>query len=293
MIFQILTNNKTLAYKGWVTTTAVNTITKPEISESVPCFCNFVKDYEELAFVDTSNIDNNDYRTFYIRKMVSTSEHLIKMFKNGIECILTGIEYTSNPYQPELVEFRVNWKDVAEQNGYGKFYLELHCTDFGVLKIETSHIFNVVKFDKERAKDTVKLRFDISGLTINGKDWTGVKWDNMVRVHGRLGNHGYEIESESIETGAREIIEVQKSAIDTFVLKINFIPKSVSTFIIDELPFINWFVTTYNYFDHDNFKDIKTNVVSVEGEDIPNSIYKNFNVNLVSSIKKVHRKYTL
>jgi len=242
------------------------------------CLCDYSNtscEYFELAFTafedDAATNDNykNDYRKLLLNPLSLTSAFsFILIDSAGVETVIysdtiPGTDLYgevsvqgSNLSQPLQVGVKILWWKVAQELGYGDYTVKSSQTDFGNETSNITHTFRVVKFDTQRANGTVKVEVDNVGVTMNGRNWTGLYSDNapytnMIRVSGRLLLVDPDIEIESIEDGNREDRPVQTKVTDLYSLTLERLTFDLGYSLVNQDIVMNWKVTDYNIFNED------------------------------------------
>ena len=282
------------------------------------CLCDYSTapcEYFELAFVDFSSIATqndtyvNDYRKFLLNPLdVASTWSFTLIDKNGVEYNIYESGTPANPIygeiyeqgfnadQPLQVGVNIQWYKIANSIGYGDYTIKLSQADFGNTVENTTHSFRVVPYDVKRANGTVKIEIDNVGVTMNGKNWTGLLqnslpvFTNMIRVNGRMNLLDPEIEISSIKDGVRETKPVQTQLTDTFSLSIERLPYLLGQSLIHEDIVMNWRVTDYNVFNED-LRDQEMIIESSVVEKIPDYARNSYQLNAKRNISKLNRKF--
>ena len=301
----------------WSCSTPSKVIQLPDVkNERNVCLCSYSTtscEYYELAFTSfadaaaTSNEYENDYRKFLIDPLSLTSLFsFILVDSLGVETVIYSDTTSTDVYgeiseqgfnasQPFQVGIKIDWWKVANLLGYGDYTIKTSQTDFGNETTNETHIFRVVKFDPQRANGTVKVVVDNVGVTMNGRNWTGLYSDanpysNMIRLKGRLVTIDPEVEIESIEDGSRKDIPIQTKITDVYTLNINHVPYDIGASLIGEDIVMNWNVTDYNIFN----EDIRDKELIFQGSKVKNTPdynRKSYELTGKSNISKLNRKF--
>ena len=302
MIFTTTPTGVQMNLNSWTCSTESDVITlntEEDIKDF--CLCDYECKYNELAFADVNDVDNNyknDYRKFLLNpKSVNAIYEFLLVGSDGVETVIDstlGDVYAQgfNTEQPLQVGVNVLWVKVAEVLGYGDYTIKINLEEFGSTITTESHTFSCVRFDTDRADNTVKIEVVNQGITMNGVNWDGLgQFINMVRVEGRLNETDPEIEKESFVTTSRETVSNQITKIKTFNLSILDIPSGIGDGLIDEGSLMNWIVTDYNVFNYKDYRNLVLEVDSTPFTDMPGYTRRDFEVSLKETKFKLNRKF--
>ena len=302
MIFEQVTPGTQMLNNSWTCSTestVINLTREADLKDF--CLCDYECKYNELAFADVGSVDDNyknDYRKFLLNpKSVNAIYEFLLVGSDGVETVIDstlGDVYAQgfNTEQPLQVGVNVLWVKVAEVLGYGDYTIKINLEEFGSTITTESHTFSCVRFDTDRADNTVKIEVVNQGITMNGVNWDGLgQFINMVRVEGRLNETDPEIEKESFVTTSRETVSNQITKIKTFNLSILDIPSGIGDGLIDEGSLMNWIVTDYNVFNYKDYRNLVLEVDSTPFTDIPGYTRRDFEVSLKETKFKLNRKF--
>lgn len=285
-----------------------------EVTDNGFCLCDYSVApclYFELANTDIDNpLDDylNDYRKFLLNPLSASSTFsFILIEKDGTEHVIySKTESTTdfgevyergfNAAQPLQVGVNILWYKVVDTIGYGDYTIKLTQTDFGNVVSDTTHVFRVVKFDAVRSNGTIKIEVDNVGVTMNGKNWTGLTtgsedmFTNMIRVNGNFILTDPDIEIESIEDGTRTERPVQTKITDNFSIDINRVPFGIGLSLIHEDVVMNWRVTDYNVLG-DDLRNQELIIQSTAVENITDYTRKSYVVTAKRNVSKLNRKF--
>tara|TARA_R110002051_G_C8723803_1_gene497051 strand:+ start:493 stop:1404 length:912 start_codon:yes stop_codon:yes gene_type:complete len=302
MIFTTTPTGVQMNLNSWTCSTESDVITlNKEADLKDFCLCDYECKYNELAFADVGSVDDNyknDYRKFLLNpKSVNAIYEFLLVGSDGEETVIDstlGDVYAQgfNTEQPLQVGVNVLWVKVAEVLGYGDYTIKINLEEFGSTITTESHKFSCVRFDTDRADNTVKIEVVNQGITMNGVNWDGLgQFINMVRVEGRLNETDPEIEKESFVTTSRETVSNQITKIKTFNLSILDIPSGIGDGLIDEGSLMNWIVTDYNVFNYKDYRNLVLEVDSTPFTDMPGYTRRDFEVSLKETKFKLNRKF--
>lgn len=300
IITNIATGNQMLNTK-WTCSTDAQVIQIPQTPETLDfCFCQFVPDCSEDAFVfpeDEENRYKNDYKLF-INNLLSNSSTCVYTLisEDGTETVLDatyGTVFSAgfNEDQPLMVGYQIEWSKVVSNLGYGKYYIRTTQTDFNVDYVTESQTFQTKLYTEERIDGTVRLELEYNGMIQNGTNFKGVNKLNMIRVKGYFGDKSPQIEKNSTETTSREVVDIQTMTYNNYTLNIDLIPKEVSTFLLDEGILLKWFITDYNIGNQEDYRNKELILESVENNETKNTRLTSVTCVLRDVQSKVYRPF--
>ncbi len=305
MIFTEITPGKQMALRGWSCKTPSKVITIPKEESVIEfCTCNFFCDYTEKAFAfpeDENDAYKNDFRSLLLELKDATSSFLVTLITpNDGEVILTDNtfgEYFApgfNPDQPLQVGFRLDWVKVLIAYGEGIYEIKVDQTDFGNTVSVTSHKFKLENWDEIRSDLTVKVEYTQKGKILNGQDFTGLSWKNMLRIEGRFGNESYNYEINRLQDSNYEDLDVQTLKSNNYQLRTLLIPSKIGDTITDSLLLTDEIKISVN--DVFNYKQYRELDVVFEGnvetsEDYARNNMKFFTITLKDKFAKLKRNF--
>jgi hypothetical protein len=269
MIFQEVTTGKQMALRGWSCKTPSQVITIPTEKSVVEfCTCNFFCNYSEKVFADVNDDSNeykNDFKSFLASPKDVTSSVTFTLItpKDG-EVVLndnTFGEYFAqgfNTEQPLQIGLRIDWVKVLPVHGEGDYKVKISQTDFGnTVDVET-HILRLRNWDEIRSNNTVKLEYNQKGKILNGENYSGITWKNMLRLEGKFGNHKPQYEINRLQDSNYQDLDVQTMKFNTYQLQTELIPSEVGKTITDNLVLTDEiFVSVNDVFNYEQYRNLK------------------------------------
>ncbi len=274
MIFQEVTPAKQMALRGWSCKTPAQVITIPTPKAVIEfCTCNFFCSYVEKVFADPTDESNkykNDYKSFLLNLKDPTSTfEIILTTPQGEEIILNdntfGVFYDKgfNSSQPLQAGFKLEWVKVLFTKGEGDYKIKVTQTDFNnTIEVE-SHVFKLQKWNEIKADLTVKLEWNQKGKILNGQDYTGLLWSNMLRIEGKFGNHKPQYEINRLQDSNYQDLDIQTSKYNNYQLKTDLLPSEVGNVLTDNLVLTDEiFISVNDVFSYEQYRRLE---VSFEG----------------------------
>lgn len=304
MIFQEVTTGKQMALRGWSCKTPSQVITIPKEEDVVDfCTCNFFCDYTERAFADPLDEENeykNDYRSILLNLKDDTSSYLFTLVTPSGDVDLTDNTYGTlfdkgfNSEQPLQAGFRLDWVKVLIAFGEGVFQIRVTQTDFGNDVVVESHDIKLETWDEIRSNLTVKIEYTQKGVILNGKDFTGLNWDNMIRLEGKFGNESYNYEINRLQDSNYKDLDIQTLKTNNYQLQTLLLPSSIGDTITEGLLMTDEIKISVN--DVFNYKQYRQLDVVFEGsvevsEDYARNNMKSFQITFKDKISKLKRNF--
>lgn len=302
MIISELPDTRTMALRGWLT---IDFTLGIELKKSRPtidfCTCSYICDYEELTLVwpqDITDEYRNDYRSVLVTLLDASSTYSFKIIaSDGTEIPLVNNDYGKlfdvgfNTVQPLKAGYRIDWYLVYDQFGPGKYQIEVSQTDFGNTVTSLSHTFNVQLFDELRSNLTVKLEWIQKGAILNGEDYGGMSWPNMVRLRGRFGSVAPEYEINRLIDSFQRDVDIQTTKYNRYTLTTQTLPDFIGDELTDNAVLTDEiFVSVNDIFNYKQYRKLPVTFdSSVElGEDYATNNRKLFTVSFkdVLSLQK-------
>ena len=304
MIFQEVIPNKQMALRGWSDTTPTRVIKTPTPEGVVEfCTCEFFCTYTEDVFADLNNPSDeykNDFKSILLNPKDASSTFNIILSKGSTDYELNdntyGVYYTQgfNTSQPLQVGYRINWLDVANELGFGEYKIKLTQTDFGEEISLESQVYNLSPYDEMRANYTTRVEWNQKGKILNGKDYTGLLWSDMVRVKGRFGNIEPQYEINKLQDSNYKDVNIQVEHFKQYTLETQLIPFSVGSLFTDDIALTDEiFISGYDVFGYDQYRQLP---VTFEGtistsEDYARNNMKVFNIVFKDKNSKLKRNF--
>lgn len=305
MILTEIAAGNIMKREGWLCTTQATVITLPEEVADVDfCTCLFVCDYIEDAYVLSTNEDDtyrNDYRRVLVTLRDSSSTYLFQLVdSSGTTYDLIDNTYGElfdlgfNTVQPLKASYRIDWFKVFENIGYGNYTIKVSQTDFGTTVIAETHIFRVIEFSELISNNSTKIETVQRGTILNGEDFGGMDYRNMVRLKGSFGGIDPQYELNRLVDSNRKDIDVQTDVFLQYTLNTELIPSSIGNKLIKEDVLTDEiFISNYNVFAYEQYRRLPVTFEGTvdAGEDYPANLYKKFTVTFKDDKSRVKRNF--
>jgi len=245
MIFKEVTPSKQMALRGWNCTTLAKVVNTPKKETLVDfCVCDYGGcEYEEFAFAyptDETDEYRNDYRAFLITLLDETSTYEFALIgSNGVEIPLVDDTYGElfdkgfNPLQPLKVGFVLDWLKVYNLLGGDVYKIKVSQVDFGNTVSVESHNFRLMSYSDLASQGTVKIETTQKGEFLNGEDYNGLEWVNMIRLVAQFGNEEKQTEIDRLKDATYTDYDVQTSGFYQYTLTTQLLPSFIADRVLD------------------------------------------------------------
>jgi hypothetical protein len=305
MIFSEFLTGKEMLLSGWLCKSSGRIIEFPKPSAEIGfCTCEFLCDYGEDAWVyptDSTDSYRNDYRAILITLLDPLSTYTFELVDStGAKTPLADVTHGElfplgfNTVQPLKVGFRVDWLKVYNSLGLGSYKIKVTQTDYGTTTESLSHSFHVRVFDECASNLTVKIETVQSGIILNGEDYGGMNWYNMVRVRGTFGAMAPQYEIDRLVDSSRQDIDIQTTKYNKYSLSTELLPDFIGDILTDDTVLTDEIFISVN--DIWNYKQYRRLPVTFEGsveagEDYRKNNRKTFNITLKDRKSKLKRNF--
>ncbi|PHR23617.1 MAG: hypothetical protein COA36_16940 [Desulfotalea sp.] len=274
MIFSTITLGKEMALRGWLCTENGLGIELPKVSDVVDfCTCSFMCNYNEKVWVFPSDLTNtykNDYRSVLVTLRDTTSSYTFKVIKaDGTEINLIDNTYGElfdvgfNTTQPLKAGYRIDWVLIYNAFGAGNYQIEVTQTDFGTTVTALSHVFTVQVWNELASNMSVKVEFVQMGAILNGEDYRGMEWSNMVRINGKFGSLAPEYEINRLVDSNQRDIDIQTTKVNKYTLECALLPDFIGDMFTDNIVLTDSIFISVN--DIFNYKQYRRLEVTFDG----------------------------
>ena len=305
MIFDEITTGKEMLLSGWLCKTQGRVVEFPKPSAEIGfCSCEILCEYGEDAFVyptDSNDTYRNDYRAILITLLDAASTYTFSLVDSeGVETTLTdglhGQLYPLgfNSEQPLKVGFMIQWLRVYTLLGDGTYKIKVTQTNFGTTTETISHPFHVKVFNEMASNLTVKIETIHKGMILNGEDYGGMEWANMIRIRGTFGAMTPNYEIDRLIDSNRADVDIQTTKYNTYTLSTELLPDYIGDILTDTTVMTDEILISVN--DVWSYKQYRRLPVTFEGNIEPGDDYRKnnrklFNVKLKDRKSMVNRNF--
>jgi hypothetical protein len=305
MIFSEITAGKEMILGGWLCSTPAKVITIPTEADVVDfCTCNFICDYEEDAYTfltDPTDEYKNDYRSVLITlRDASSSYEFFLVNSSDVEIPLIDNTYGElfdlgfNTKQPLKAGYRIDWVKVFELLGVGKYKIRVKQTDFSNTITVDSHTFNVREFNELQSNHTVKLEYVQTGQVLNGENYSGMEWRNMVRIKGTFKGEAPQYEQDRVQDANYKDIDIQVEKFNQYSLSTELLPDFIGDLITDGVALTDViYISTNDIFNYKQYRKLEVTFTGdlEPGEDYSRNNRKPFVVTFKDAKSKLKRNF--
>lgn len=262
MIFEELANSNPIVNQLFMAT-KIDSQSIIDVPGATPvdfCYCDIECLYEELALAKIGGTGRqNDKTSFLFTKLIAADTITFKLFKSGTE-IATITDNTYGEFfaagtlaNALYVGFIVDWEKVLTVEGAGLYEIKAETTIIGESKTFTSHKYRLIPYSDLAANGTIRIKAIQNGnIESNQLDYTGLEWEQMIRIKGKFFGKTPSLESDRYLDGQRKLSQIQDQINNSYTLETRLLPSEVANKIIYDLFLSNRiFVTDYNILNED------------------------------------------
>lgn len=243
----------------------------PQIIKKV-C-CDELKIFAELT--TKTDTYKNDFKSLIFKRQLPTDTYTMKLVKcsTGTEYLLDasstyGTFYDFGDFEdyPDYTGFKLEWFNVINDLGVGKYKLITEYSIAGVTGKYESCLYRLLIYDLKQAIYTV--RFDSvlnSYYEAQDIDLTGLFWQDSIRVPGTFGKRQINLEEDSLVYKNRTVKDVKTEYLNEYSFESELISRcafpNLADWILrgDEL-----IVSDFNPYAADDYKNFAIKVNSYE-----------------------------
>lgn len=185
------------------------------------CICDFIQcEYRERVFAwpdDESQYWKNDQNEFLFKRFVSADTVTMELHKNGEKVDdLNNDDYgtffngfgAGSPEQQLYVGYLINWVDVYNAFGGGAYTIVASLNIIGVATEFESREFLLSLYSDVRANGTVRIETVQNGNIFGNQfDFTGLEWQQSLRILGKFGNPSPTFETTEYTTSTHKRVQ--------------------------------------------------------------------------------------
>jgi hypothetical protein len=201
------------------------------------CPCDFICDYEEKVFADSSGLEyKRDYTEVIFSKVAPTDTIVFKLYRYGQEVATLnddqfGTYYNGFDNQPLYVAYLVDWTKVFNEFTGGRYQIKTETNILGVASTVESRYFRLSIWSELSANRTVKIQSIQNGNILRSEfDYTDLLnggWNQFIRLNGTFGKNKPTLESDVFLNTNYEKIQNQDETINEYELKVENIPEEI------------------------------------------------------------------
>jgi len=258
------------------------------------CHCEIECTYVGTVFAEVGGEDyKNDKSQFLFRRFVTADTVAIELWKNGEKLVdldnnTYGTFFNGFPSgtaeQQLYVGYLLEWEEVYNIYGGGEYQIKAELSIIGVASTFESELYKLMGYSDLAADGTVKISTQQNGNIISSIfDFTGLEWDQSVRLRGRFYEDGEDFEKIIYQTQEYKQEQVQDKIIENWTLEADFIPRSVSEFLTKNAVLSNSFnVTDYNLLNEKIHRNVSVYPESIEKTRIQDNRNANYVIKFTS-----------
>jgi len=292
------TNNSPMTFTGGVFKKDVDVIGR--VNTDIPISFNFVTgecDYRELAFGKVGGESfENDKSAFLFEKSIAADTITIKLFKNELEIATInddtyGTFFSTFPTQNLKVGFLLEWEKVLNLEGAGCYKIMADVVIINQSDALESICYDLKPFTEEAANNTVVIKSFQNGNIEGGIDYTGMNWEQRIRVRGNFKKLPRVYTVENYRDTNQKIEQIQHGVEKFFSLRTKLLPSQVSNPLMDDTFLGNSvFISDYDLFANERFIDLQVYPIEPEDEVYPAEQTKGFHNIKLSSVDRKRKR---
>lgn len=305
MIFNEIAAGKEMKLAGWLCSTPAKVIILPKEETLLDfCTCFFICDYEENAYADLNDPEDkykNDYRSILITLKDSSSSYeffLVDSQENEVPLIDNTygelFDVGFNTMQPLKAGYRLEWVKVLELLGVDQYRIRVKQTDFGNAITKDSHKFNLRTFDEVQSNHSVKIETVQTGKVLNGEDYGGMEWVNMIRVNGTFKGETPQYEIDRVQDANYRDIDIQIEKFNQYTLETGLLPSSIGDVITEYVALTDKIeISTNDIFNYKQYRQLPVTFTGdlEAGPDYSKNNRKRFTVTFKDYESKLKRNF--
>lgn len=302
-IYIDLPNTNPHVSTGLTSTVEVGVLTRGDLDALIPKsfnICAFEREYIETAFAEFGGAIVDDYKNdktdFLFQLTLPTDTVTLKMFKNGVEIAIIidndkyGTYFAPASFPDSLkIGFVADWNKILDEEGVGCYHFTADRVIISQNSKLTSHKFNLIIFDEQRADGTIRVVTKQTGVIEGGTNYEGFEWTSYIRLNGFFGKPEYTLTIDNYIDSNRNIQQIQDSIKTVYTMSLKLTPSSIIIpFIKDKLLANDMVITPYGIFDFlERYREIP-----VYAEGIEESKYFEMNTKGVFTFAFTDKKQT-
>lgn len=283
MIRTFLPSGNSMDHEEWAIIKEIDPIT-PNVGEAIEvdiCVCDCPHEYLVLAKAAGPDYQN-DTSPFLYRLILPTDFLTLSLNKNGVEVVadlsstplgthFPAGTFTAVPGQELYIGHQIEWEQVLVAHLPGEYTIVATGTIIGQPFTQTSQTFTLLPYDSRLADGTVRLRWFQSGNILSNEfDYTGMNWEQEIRIPGQLWNKKPTLTRIENQTLNRVVTQIQSTMEFEYTLDTKFIPFNLANLVLLDAVLGNEiFVTDYNYRATEEYIELPLYVKETDSDEKP------------------------
>ena len=260
------------------------------------CICYFIKcQYVENVFRSADGLEyKNDKSEFLFRRLIASDTVSMVLEKSGNEVTtLTDNTYgefidgfdEATAEQDLYKGYVIDWNLVYLAFGSGNYNLKVSLNILGNSSEYTSRQFLLMPYSDLAADGTVKIRSVQNGNIIgNNFDFTGLNWNQYLRIPGRFGNPTPEYETDRYQDSQYNLKQIKDNMSRIWSLNTGLINWEVANKLVYNKVMANEiYITDYSIKAESIWRGIQVKLSEIEKPPLFNSTDKRYLLKFVDS----------
>ena len=232
-----------------------------------------------LADLNSSDVERNDFNSFYFKKQSPSDSCDFVLMKNGTDYALDNTavygqfwDFGDFVEQPNLKVARVDWRKVLSLLGEGDYSVRQDISIAGLSISQTSNTFTLKHYTTARADKTIRIDSIFDGrLIAQGVDFFGTGFETTLRVGGFFGNAQRKIEEDVVIRRNYKKEQIKMTQTSEYTLETNLLPECITSEIFDFMLMANRvLISDYNSNNHSyKYTRFGVKIIDDKGTDYP------------------------
>lgn len=260
MIITQEANLKPMTFTGGVFKRVFEVVTREGFINPTFDFDTGECDYTEAVFAEVGGDDfKNDKRNFLVSLVLASDTVTFFLFKDGVE-LATIVDDTFGifspigtfPTQPLKATFFADFEKIFDLEGAGCYEIKADRIIITAGSTLSSIPYRLMPYSAIGARNTIKIQSFQNGQIEGGIDYTGINFEQQVRV---LADLTVETPDENIENyrdTLQSVEQIQDSVTDKYKFRTRGIPTVISNQIIKDMLLGN----SVRFTNYDVFVDV-------------------------------------
>jgi hypothetical protein len=213
-----------------------------------------------MASTTSGRLEYNDFNGFYFKRQMALDSCLFVLVDSS------GTEYDldDNTYgefkdfgdyvtQPDLTTYRVDWRNVLNTLGEGRYQVKKEMSIAGIPFTEYSNTFNLVEFSNDVADKMVRIDCVMNGKLVHlDVDFKGTDFRTSLRTMGYFGNRDPKYTQDNLVNRSYIAKQISMSQDNEYQYQTGLLPVCITEELYDFILFGNeLYANDYNKANHD------------------------------------------
>lgn len=260
------------------------------------CICDYIIcEYYELVFGSPSNDEwKKDYSDFLFRRLVAADtvelelhnlkEKVADLDDNTLGTLFDGFTQGNND-QSLYYGFLLDWSAVLSAHGADTYFVKAKLDILGVETEVDSRYFKLYQYSDLIADKTVRIHSVQNGNLFGTQfDFTGLEWNQYLRVAGKFGNPTPQYETDRYIDSEQNYRQIKDQMTRRWSLNTGLIPWEVAEKLVYNKMMANeLYMTDYDIYAESIWRNISVRLEDLDKPEIFNFPRKRYNFTFVDN----------